>query len=99
MAYASQANREKRDIQWLNSALLQSTKQKFQVTGLDIGLVRRLDVPLAKGGDCFLDIRIKHGTPKGRPTTLDDLEFYRVDFKSNDYEKSSDSTGWPMIMR
>lgn len=70
-----------------------------KLTGIDVGLVRRPDIPKPKSGDCFLDIRIRSGTPKGRPITGDDLEFYRIDFKGVEYENSSDSTGWPMVIQ
>ena len=68
-------------------------------TGLDIAHVRRCDIPQPRSGDCLLDIRIKQGTPKGRPTTVDDFEFYRIDFVGSGYDKAGDSTGWPMVLK
>lgn len=70
-----------------------------KLTGIAIGLVRRPDIPKPKSGDCFLDIRIRSDMPKRQVPTIDDFEFYRIDFKGIDYETSSDSTGWPMVIK
>lgn len=48
--------------------------------------------PDLENGDCLIDIRLKPDTPKGRRITIDDLDFYRIEYSTADESR-------PMMFR
>lgn len=75
-----------------------------ELTSIDIELVDqdRAELPPLRDGDCFIDVRLKIGTPRGKPVGLLDLEFWQVNYNKSDlddYEKIKESAEWPAIIR
>lgn len=69
-----------------------------ELTSIPIPLANRTDPPQPKNGDCFIDIRLKATTPKGSPIVLNDLEFWKIEFKLTDYQSLKESADWPAVL-
>jgi hypothetical protein len=57
------------------------------------------ELPSLKHGDSILAVRLQSTTEKGRPISLDDLEFWLVSFSQDAYQQIKDSAEWPAVMR
>jgi hypothetical protein len=69
-----------------------------QLTSLPILLVNRTEPPKPENGDCFIDIRVKPNVPKGTAIVLNDLEFWKIEFKLSDYQSLKESADWPAVL-
>lgn len=68
------------------------------LASLDIELGDQDEVPSPRDGDCFMDVRLKPETPKGRPVGLADLEFWQIDSSLANYDRIKETAEWPAIL-
>lgn len=68
------------------------------LASIDLELSGSLELPKLENGDCVIAVRLRTGTPKGRPIALEDLEFWQINFSQADYDEIKESAEWPAVL-